>query len=61
MSQAAVVNFLNEQKRSNDKELAEEWGLMEELYNEKWVEFFSLIYFIFNGIFTQICPFMHLI
>lgn len=35
MSQAAVANFLNEQKRSNDKELAEEWGLMEELYNEK--------------------------
>ena len=61
MSQAAVVNFLNEQKRSNDKELAEEWGLMEELYNEEWDEFFSLIYFIFNGIFTQICPFMHLI
>lgn len=35
MSQAAVINFLNEQKRTTDKELAEEWGVMEELYNEK--------------------------
>lgn len=35
MSQAVVTNYLNEQKRTNDKELAEEWGIMEELYNEK--------------------------
>lgn len=35
MSQAAVVNYLNEQKRTSDKDLAAEWGIMEELYNEK--------------------------
>lgn len=35
MSQAAVVNYLNEQKRTGDKDLAAEWGVMEELYNEK--------------------------
>lgn len=35
MSQAAVVNYLNEQKRTGDKDLAAEWGIMEELYNEK--------------------------
>jgi 26S proteasome regulatory subunit N9 len=35
MSQAVVTNYLSEQKRTTDKELAEEWGIMEELYNEK--------------------------
>lgn len=35
MAQAAVVNYLNEQKRNPDKELAAEWGIMEEFYNEK--------------------------
>lgn len=35
MSQAGVVNFLSEQKRTTDKDLAAEWGTMEELYNEK--------------------------
>lgn len=35
MSQAVVVNFLSEQKRTTDKDLAAEWGEMEELYNEK--------------------------
>lgn len=34
-SQAVVTNYLNEMKRTGDKELAEEWGIMEELYNEK--------------------------
>lgn len=32
---AQVVNYLNEQKRTSDKDLAAEWGVMEELYNEK--------------------------
>lgn len=35
MAQAGVANFLSEQKRTTDKELAAEWGIMEELYNEK--------------------------
>lgn len=35
MSQAVVTNYLNEQKRTTDKDLAAEWGVMEELYNEK--------------------------
>ncbi|KAG5670690.1 hypothetical protein PVAND_000937 [Polypedilum vanderplanki] len=35
MSQTAVTNYLNEQKRTTDKELAAEWGVLEELYNEK--------------------------
>lgn len=35
MAQAAVVNYLSEQKRTTDKDLAAEWGVMEELYNEK--------------------------
>lgn len=35
MAQAVVVNYLSEQKRTTDKDLAAEWGLMEELYNEK--------------------------
>lgn len=36
MAQAGVSAFLSEQKRSTDKEIAAEWGIMEELYNEKW-------------------------
>ena len=35
MSQAVVATYLSEQKRTSDKELAEEWGTLEELYNEK--------------------------
>lgn len=35
MSQTAIANFLNEQKRTTDTELAAEWGILEELYNEK--------------------------
>jgi hypothetical protein len=35
MSQTIVTNYLNEQKRTTDKDLAAEWGTMEELYNEK--------------------------
>jgi hypothetical protein len=35
MSQAVVMNYINEQKRTTDKDLAAEWGEMEELYNEK--------------------------
>lgn len=35
MAQANVATFLSDQKRINDKELAAEWGIMEELYNEK--------------------------
>lgn len=35
MAQANVATFLSEQKRTTDKELAAEWGIMEELYNEK--------------------------
>jgi hypothetical protein len=34
-TQTVVTNYLNEMKRTGDKELAEEWGIMEELYNEK--------------------------
>lgn len=39
MAQSGVVNYLNEQKQTPDKDLAAEWGVMEELYNEKWVVF----------------------
>lgn len=35
MSQSIVATYLSEQKRTGDKELAEEWGILEELYNEK--------------------------
>jgi hypothetical protein len=35
MSTANVTTYLSEQKRSSDKELAEEFGVLEELYNEK--------------------------
>jgi hypothetical protein len=35
MSQAGVVNYLSEQKCTTDKDLAAEWEIMEELYNEK--------------------------
>jgi hypothetical protein len=35
MSQTVVATYLSEQKRTSDKELAEEWGILEELYNEK--------------------------
>lgn len=35
MSQAGVVNYLGEQKRTTDKDLAKEWEDMENLYNEK--------------------------
>lgn len=35
MSAAIVTNYLSEQKRTTDKELAAEWGVLEELYNEK--------------------------
>lgn len=35
MSQSVVATYLSEQKRTSDKELAEEWGILEELYNEK--------------------------
>lgn len=35
MAQAGVATFLSEQKCTTDKELAAEWGIMEELYNEK--------------------------
>lgn len=35
MSQAIVTNYLSEQKRTGDKALAAEWGIIEELYNEK--------------------------
>jgi len=35
MSQTVVASYLSEQKRTSDKELAEEWGILEELYNEK--------------------------
>jgi len=39
MSQAIVINYLSEQKSTTDKDLAAEWGIMEELYNEKlWNE-----------------------
>lgn len=44
MSQAGVVNYLSEQKRTTDKDLAAEWGVMEELYNEKWVFVFNEFY-----------------
>ena len=37
MSQAGVVNYLSEQKCTTDKDLAAEWGIMEEYYNEKYV------------------------
>jgi 26S proteasome regulatory subunit N9 len=35
MAQNAVATYLSDQKRTTDKELAAEWGIMEELYNEK--------------------------
>lgn len=39
MSTAVVTNYLGEQKKSTDKELAADWNLIEELYNEKlWNE-----------------------
>ncbi|CRK87907.1 CLUMA_CG001694, isoform A [Clunio marinus] len=39
MSQANVVSYLSEQKQTSDKELAKEWEIMEEFYNEKlWNE-----------------------
>ncbi|CAO1436699.1 unnamed protein product [Diamesa hyperborea] len=35
----AVANFLSEQKKNPNNDIAAEWGLMEELYNEKlWNE-----------------------
>lgn len=38
-SAANVAKFLAESKKSNNKELADEWGRIEELYNEKlWNE-----------------------
>ena len=33
----AVANFLSEQKKNPNNDIAAEWGLMEELYNEKYV------------------------
>lgn len=35
MAQTGVATYLSDQKRTTDKELAAEWGIMEELYNEK--------------------------
>lgn len=35
MSSPNVINYLNEQKKTNNKELAAEWTQLEELYNEK--------------------------
>lgn len=32
---ANVVNYLAEQKKTDDKELAETWAQLEEFYNEK--------------------------
>ena len=38
-STANVAKYISEQKKTTNKELAEEWGRMEELYNEKlWNE-----------------------
>lgn len=38
-SQANVVKYLSEEKKTNNKELAEEWTKIEEFYNEKlWNE-----------------------
>lgn len=31
----AVANFLSEQKKNPNNDIAAEWGYMEELYNEK--------------------------
>lgn len=35
MASPNVVAYLTEQKKTNDKELAAEWAVIEELYNEK--------------------------
>lgn len=35
MASPNVVNYLTEQKKTNNKELAAEWTQLEELYNEK--------------------------
>lgn len=35
MALASVTNYLNEQKKSTNQEVAAEWGAIEELYNEK--------------------------
>ena len=35
MAAVNVTNYLNEQKKTSDTELAAEWGEIEELYNEK--------------------------
>lgn len=35
MASPTVTNYLAEQKKTTNKELAGEWTLLEELYNEK--------------------------
>lgn len=38
-AQATVTAYLATQKKTTNKDLAAEWTLIEELYNEKWVSY----------------------